>query len=138
MNLEKNKVNDFVKAYDSKDFFIIMFIVMMLVSPCYQIWHDFIAKDSEITVPGMIINTNEMKIDSEYNYTITVVDLEKKYTPIEHKVDARVFFKSKIGMAHTYTYDNPQVNQVLLIIAYGEYCFVVFILFMMLLALGGM
>lgn len=41
-------------------------------------------------------------------------------------------------MAHTYTYDNPQVNQVLLIIAYGEYCFVVFILFMMLLALGGM
>lgn len=91
MNLEKNKVDN----YDSKDFFIIMFIVMMLVSPCYQIWHDFIAKDSEINVPGMIINTNEMKIDSEYNYTITVVDLEKNILPLNIKSMHEFFLNLK-------------------------------------------
>ena len=138
MNLEKDKAESWKRVYDSNDFFAILLVICLFICPVYQIYHDFIAKDSTVSIPGYVIDTNQMKIDTEYKYTVTISDKEKKYSPVEKSVDARVFFTTKIGDNAALIVDNKNVNQYAIKIAYVEYAIIGVILFFLLIALGGM
>lgn len=134
MNLEKDKHVAWAKAYNPKEFFAILFVMCLFICPAYQVYHDFIAQDSKLHIHGYVINTNQMKIDNEYKYTVTIIDKEKKYTPVEKSVDAREYFTTKIGDSATFTIDNKNVKQNIILIAYIEYVIIGVILLFLLLA----
>lgn len=135
MNTQKDKFEDWKRVYSPKEFFALIFVMFLFICPVYQIYHDFIAKDSKIVISGYVIDTNQMKINGEYKYTISVVDKEKKYLPFEKSVDAREYFTTKIGDASTFIVDNKNVNQIMISIAYVEYVIIASILLFVLIVL---